>query len=61
MLEAFSDRPLGGPGLPGELVITERRDERVGISGNLLELSAELVYLTGKCQGALIRHQLRRS
>jgi hypothetical protein len=60
MLEAFGDRPLIGCRLPRELVITERRDERVGISGNLLELSAELVDLAGKCKRALI-HRLRRS
>ena len=45
MVDALSDRPRLGRGLPRELLVGERRDERVGVGGQPLELLPEVVDL----------------
>jgi len=45
MIEALRHRPGVGRRLPRELLVSERRDQRIGVGGDLLELRAEFVDL----------------
>jgi len=45
MIEALRHRPGVGSRLPRELLVGERRNQRIGVSGDLLELCEELVDL----------------